>query len=65
MNLPTTKIMKLATWNVNSLTVRLSQLLDWRAAQKTYNGVALLTRDSVENSTVVKNIPALKITRPA
>jgi exodeoxyribonuclease-3 len=25
--------MKLATWNVNSLTVRLPQVLDWLAAQ--------------------------------
>jgi exodeoxyribonuclease-3 len=80
--------MNLATWNVNSLTVRLPQLLDWLAAnpvdalvlqetkmtddkfphaallaagyqsawfgQKTYNGVALLTRESA--SDVVKNI---------
>ncbi len=85
--------MKLATWNVNSLAVRLPQLLDWLAAQsagspvdaivlqetkltddkfpraelesagwrvafhgqKTYNGVALLSRsDAVD---VVKNIP--------
>ena len=70
--------MKLATWNVNSLTVRLPQVLDWLAlnpvdvlvlqetkltddkfphaeieaagyavqwfGQKTYNGVALLSR---------------------
>ena len=85
--------MKLATWNVNSLAVRLPQLLDWlnqhqpdaiclqetklvdekfpnkelAAAgyqaewfgQKTYNGVALLTRaGSVAGATdVVKNIP--------
>ena len=85
--------MKLATWNVNSLAVRLPQLLDWlnqhqpdaiclqetkliddkfpnqelAAAgyhaewfgQKTYNGVALLTRaGSVADVTdVVKNIP--------
>ena len=81
--------MKLATWNVNSLTVRLPQVLAWLAAhspdvlclqetklvddkfplpdfvatgyraeffgQKTYNGVALLTRESA--SDVVKNIP--------
>ena len=81
--------MKLATWNVNSLAVRLPQLLDWLAAnpvdalvlqetkltddkfpaaeieaagyavsfhgQKTYNGVALLTRGAHEG--VVKNIP--------
>ena len=81
--------MKLATWNVNSLTVRLPQLLDWLATQqpevvvlqetkltddkfpqaeilaagwhshwfgqKTYNGVALLSR--TEASDVVRNIP--------
>jgi exodeoxyribonuclease III len=81
--------MKLATWNVNSLAVRLPQVLDWLAAhqpdvlciqetkltddkfphaellsvgyqsqwfgQRTYNGVALLTRASVTD--VVKNIP--------
>ena len=83
--------MKLATWNVNSLGVRLPQLLDWLAAnpvdalvlqetklidnkfphaeiaaagyqaqwfgQKTYNGVALLSRSSALD--VVKNIPGL------
>ena len=81
--------MKLATWNVNSLAVRLPQLLDWlqanpvdamvlqetkltddkfpRAAievagyavqfhgQKTYNGVALLSRRDALDP--VKNIP--------
>lgn len=81
--------MKLATWNVNSLAVRLPQLLawldaqqpdvvvlqetkltddkfpaaeleaaGWRAAwhgQKTYNGVALLSRTPAD--AVVKNIP--------
>ena len=81
--------MKLATWNVNSLTVRLPQVLDWLQAnpvevlvlqelkmtddkfptqaftqagyhahyfgQKTYNGVALLSRTPAVN--VVKNIP--------
>ena len=81
--------MKLATWNVNSLAVRLPQVLEWITThqpdvlciqetkltddkfphaelaaagyrsqwfgQKTYNGVALLTR--VEPSEVVKNIP--------
>jgi exodeoxyribonuclease-3 len=81
--------MKLATWNVNSLAVRLPQLLDWLAAhpvdalvlqetkltddkfphaelavagyqshwfgQKTYNGVALLTKAS--STDIVKNIP--------
>ena len=81
--------MKLATWNVNSLAVRLPQVLDWLAAQqpdvlvlqetkltddkfpraeieaagyrvhwfgqKTYNGVALLSKS--EASDVVRNIP--------
>ena len=81
--------MRLATWNVNSLTVRLPQLLDWlqthpvdalvlqetkltddkfphaeiEAAgyaaqwfgQKTYNGVALLSRSPATD--IVKNIP--------
>ena len=81
--------MQLATWNVNSLNVRLPQVLDWLQAhpvdvlalqelkltddkfphdafaalgyqaqvfgQKTYNGVALLTRTHATD--VVKNIP--------
>jgi len=86
--------MKLATWNVNSLTVRLPQVLAWLATQaeagaaidvlalqetkttddkfpraeieaagyegvffgqKTYNGVALLTKTPAQD--VVKNIP--------
>ena len=81
--------MRLATWNINSLTVRLPQVLDWLQAnpvdvlalqelkltddkfpqeaftqagyfaqwfgQKTYNGVALLTRLPAHD--VVKNIP--------
>ena len=80
--------MKIATWNINSLTVRLPQVLDWLAAnpvdalclqelklsddkfplaaleaagyhsavfgQKTYNGVAVLSRSPARN--VVKNI---------
>jgi exodeoxyribonuclease-3 len=84
--------MKLATWNVNSLTVRLPQVLDWLAAnpidalvlqetkttddkfpreaieaagyqvaffgQKTYNGVALLSRTPATE--VVKNIPGFE-----
>ena len=84
--------MQLATWNVNSLTVRLPQVLDWLAAnpvdalvlqetkttddkfpreaieaagyhvaffgQKTYNGVALLSRTPIE--AVVKNIPGFE-----
>ncbi len=84
--------MKLATWNVNSLAVRLPQVLDWLAAnpvdglvlqetkltddkfpvaaieqagyavqwfgQKTYNGVALLSRaEHGPALQVVKNIP--------
>ena len=81
--------MKLATWNVNSLAVRLPQLLDWLAAnpvdalvlqetkltddkfphaelaaagwqaawfgQKTYNGVALISRSAASDT--VRNIP--------
>jgi exodeoxyribonuclease-3 len=84
--------MQLATWNVNSLTVRLPQVLDWLAAnpvdalvlqetkttddkfpqaaieaagyqvaffgQKTYNGVALLSRSTATE--VVKNIPGFE-----
>ncbi|UUZ73528.1 exodeoxyribonuclease III [Polaromonas sp. P1(28)-8] len=80
--------MKIATWNVNSLAVRLPQVLDWLAAnpvdvlclqelklsddkfplqaladagyqsavfgQKTYNGVAILSRTPARN--IVKNI---------
>ncbi len=85
--------LKIATWNVNSLTIRLPQVIDWLAAnpvdalclqelklsddkfpvselqaagyrsdffgQKTYNGVALLTRlETVAGvDAVVKNIP--------
>ena len=81
--------MKIATWNVNSLTVRLPQVLEWLAAnpvdalglqelkltddkfphmafeeagyhavslgQKTYNGVAWITRGKAAD--VVRNIP--------
>ncbi len=84
--------MKLATWNVNSLAVRLPQVLDWLGAnpvdllalqelkltddkfphdalreagyqcavfgQKTYNGVALLTRRPID--AVVRNIPGFE-----
>ena len=80
---------KLATWNVNSLSVRLPQLLDWLSVnpvdalvlqetkltddkfphlelqaagytaqwfgQKTYNGVALLTK--TDSTDVIRNIP--------
>ena len=85
----TSSAMQIATWNVNSLKVRLPQVLDWLAAnpvevlclqelklsdenfpvepllaagyhaaffgQKTYNGVALLSRQPLHS--VVKNIP--------
>ena len=84
--------MKIATWNVNSLSVRLPQVLDWltankpdllclqelkleeaafplmdiaaagyRAAvcgQKTYNGVAVLSRD--EPKSVARGIPGFE-----
>ena len=84
--------MKIATWNVNSLAVRLPQVLDWLAAhpvdvlalqelklsddkfpaaafaeagwqaqwfgQKTYNGVALISRR--QGSGVVRNIPGFE-----
>jgi exodeoxyribonuclease-3 len=83
--------MKIATWNVNSLKVRLPQVLDWLArvepdvlalqetkvpddqfprepfldagyrvvfaGQKTYNGVALVTRDEPEE--VIRDVPGL------
>src|SRR3546814_11648212 len=83
--------MKLATWNINSLKVRLPQVLDWLAAnpvdalclqelkltdenfpldaftqigyhaawagQKTYNGVAILSREP--GSAMVRNIPGM------
>lgn len=85
-------VVKLATWNVNSLTVRLPQVLDWLRAnpvdalvlqetkvtddkfphaeieaagyavqwfgQKTYNGVALLSKAAA--TVVVKNIPGFE-----
>ena len=81
--------MQIATWNINSLTVRLPQVMDWLAAnpvdalglqelklvddkfpfealkaigyhaaafgQKTYNGVAILSRTPLRD--VVRNIP--------
>jgi exodeoxyribonuclease III len=84
--------MQLATWNVNSLSVRLPQLLDWLATnpvdalvlqetkltddkfpaadlqaagyhaqwfgQKTYNGVALLSREPATD--IVRNIPGFE-----
>jgi exodeoxyribonuclease-3 len=85
--------MRLATWNVNSLRVRLPQLMDWLGrnpvdlmalqelkltedefplaeleaagwhalinGQKTYNGVALLSRDSAPRD-VVRDIPGFE-----
>lgn len=84
--------MKIATWNVNSLSVRLPQLLDWQQAssvdiiglqeikltddrfpfmqlqaagyqaichgQKTYNGVAILSRYDMAD--VIRNIPGFE-----
>jgi len=84
--------MQLATWNVNSLKVRLPQVLDWLAAnpvdalclqelkldqdkfplqaftdigyhadwagQKTYNGVAVLSKNPGSN--IIKNIPGFE-----
>ncbi len=84
--------MRIATWNINSLAVRLPQVLDWLAAnpvdalalqelkltddkfpadafaaagyqavafgQKTYNGVALLSRHPMAD--VVRNIPGFE-----
>ena len=84
--------MQIATWNVNSLSVRLPQVLDWLAAhpvdvlclqelkltedkfpfdalrsagyeaacfgQKTYNGVAVLSRQPLTE--VVRNIPGFE-----
>src|SRR5690606_25453382 len=84
--------MKLATWNVNSLNVRLPQVLDWLranpvdalclqelrlsddkfplpaiqelgyhavwAGQKTYNGVAILSREPGRD--VVRNLPGFE-----
>jgi exodeoxyribonuclease III len=83
--------MKLATWNINSLKVRLPQVLDWLkshpvdalclqelklpddrfpseafaaagyqacwAGQKTYNGVAIISRDPARD--VQRNLPGL------
>ena len=83
--------MKLATWNVNSLKVRLPHIMQWLAAnpvdvlclqelkmeqavfpiaafeaigyhavwygQKTYNGVAILTRYPLELGDVIRGIP--------
>jgi len=84
--------MRIASWNVNSLRVRLPQVLDWLAAvgpdvvalqetklqdgqfphaelraagyhaessgQKTYNGVAVLTREPARD--VIRDIPGLE-----
>ncbi len=85
--------MRIATWNVNSLRVRLPQLLDWLAAnspdivalqeikltddlfpsaeltaagygavfsgQKTYNGVAILTRGTSAHAAVLDPVRAI------
>ncbi|MGP1629688.1 MAG: exodeoxyribonuclease III [Giesbergeria sp.] len=87
--------MQIATWNVNSLNVRLPQVLDWLAAnpvdalclqelkltddkfphealrevgyeaaafgQKTYNGVAILSRSPLRD--VVRNVPGSQDTQ--
>ena len=86
--------MQIATWNINSLTVRLPQVLAWLAAnpvdalclqelkltddkfpfdalkeagyeaaafgQKTYNGVAILSPQPIDEATVVRNIPGFE-----
>ena len=86
--------MKIATWNVNSLKVRLPHVLDWLAAnkpdalclqelkledkafpvaeleaagyhavfigQKTYNGVAILSPQPIDEASVVRNIPGFE-----
>ena len=86
--------MKIVTWNVNSLKVRLPHVLDWLAAnkpdalclqelkledkafplaeleaagyhavfigQKTYNGVAILSPQQIDEATVVRNIPGFE-----
>ena len=86
--------MRIVTWNVNSLKVRLPQVLDWLvqhkpdalclqelkledkafplealreagyhavfAGQKTYNGVAILSPSPIDESTVVRAIPAFE-----
>ncbi len=87
--------MQIATWNINSLNVRLPQVLDWLAAnpvdalclqelkltddkfphdalreagygaaafgQKTYNGVAILSRSPLRD--VVRNVPGSQDTQ--
>jgi len=86
--------MKIASWNVNSLKVRLPHLLDWLAdqqpdalclqelkledhnfpraeieaagyrvafsGQKTYNGVAILSSQPIDEGGVVRNIPGFE-----
>ena len=42
--------MKLATWNVNSLSVRLPQVLDWLAAQESNGGVQVLALQELKLS---------------
>ena len=51
--------MQLATWNVNSLTVRLPQVLDWLAGQQDAGGIDVLalqetkTTDDKDRKSVV------------
>ncbi|MFY8179646.1 MAG: endonuclease/exonuclease/phosphatase family protein, partial [Limnohabitans sp.] len=40
--------MKIATWNVNSLSVRLPQVLDWLAAQKVSGGIDVLALQEIK-----------------
>ena len=49
--------MKLATWNVNSLTVRLPQLLDWLAAQQPDAIVLQETRVSLRSRAPTRHRP--------
>lgn len=42
--------MKIATWNVNSLSVRLQQVLDWLQAQKDSGGVDVLALQELKMS---------------
>jgi len=51
--------MKLATWNVNSLTVRLPQVLDWLEAQKSNDGIDVLALQ--ETKTTDETFPILKM----
>lgn len=51
--------MKLATWNVNSLTVRLPQVLDWLSAQNEHGGVDVLALQ--ETKTTDDKFPVAEI----